>query len=115
MEKQDLKKMDLERARSFISKVKWQFAKTFKDTHPHSYTIKTWLDPRMMVEFEWMILAINRNGDYDYFYQYQKPYWEIDGQKYWMNLQSCFTGVDNSFKHIIVINRKPADQPRTDI
>lgn len=107
MDKQDLKKMDIERARRFISKVEFREATTYKDTHPHEYIVRTKLNPIGQVEFWWMLFAINRNGVWEHFFHQEKPYWEIDGFKYWMNIHACFTDVKNGIDQVIIINRKP--------
>jgi len=85
----------MERARSYISTVRWQFAKTMPET-PHEYTVSKW-NPNLRDEFEWFVNAIRQHGKGERFFNKTFMYFAIDGKKYWT--------MGAPIKETILINR----------
>ena len=74
-------------ARTYIAKVRWQFAKTMPQW-PHEYTVRDWrheLEP----EFVDFVTLIRQNGIVKPWPResstprYHHPYLELDGWEYW--------------------------------
>ncbi len=80
--------MTIDDARSYIAKVKWQFAKTMPQW-PHEYTVRSW-DPGRDVDFETMATLTRELGvvkPWPYHSpqpRYHHSYWKLDGWEYWI-------------------------------
>lgn len=75
---------DEARARKFIAKHKWKFAKTMPHI-PHSYVVKDYLMDEDKEEFAWFVERIQKYGIRLAWGKYKpKPYWFIDEYKYWV-------------------------------
>jgi hypothetical protein len=74
-------------ARSYIDKVRWQFAKTMPQW-PHEYTVRTWR-PELASEFEALVALIRETGVVKPWPRdskhprYHHSYLVIDGWEYW--------------------------------
>lgn len=91
----------LDDTRSYIAKVRWQFAKTMPQW-PHEYTVRTWR-PELERQFEAFHVLIRAVGIVKPWPRdaarprYVQPYLEIDGWEYWSGL--------DPIAETIVINR----------
>jgi hypothetical protein len=75
---------DLDRARAFIAKARWVFAKSVPQ-HPHEYSLRRWLEPALQADFDAFAALIAERG-------YRGPYWgatwtylDVDAHKYWIS------------------------------
>ena len=74
---------DEDRAREFIKKHLWKFAKTMPWS-PHFYVVKDYLSEQDKAEFIWFISQIPKYGKMmGWGKKKPKPYWFIDEYKYW--------------------------------
>ncbi len=74
---------DEERARIFIAKHEWKFAKTMPWV-PHFYINRMKLNPEDKLEFDWFVEKSREYGVLATWGKHQpKPYWYIDEWKYW--------------------------------
>ena len=72
-----------ERARKFIAKHNWKFAKTMPYV-PHFYVVKDYLSDEDKQEFKWFISQLPTYGKMMAWGKMKpKPYWFIDEWKYW--------------------------------
>lgn len=72
-----------ERARKFIAKHNWKFAKTMPWV-PHYYIVRPQLTKEDQLEFNWMVMACRKWGTMlKWGKKEPKPYWFIDEYKYW--------------------------------
>jgi hypothetical protein len=75
-------------AQSYISKVRWQFAKTMP-RWPHEYTVREW-EPDRTNAFERMAALTRTLGVVKPWPcdspqpRYYHAYWELDGWEYWI-------------------------------
>ena len=71
------------RARSFVEKVPWRFARTVPE-HPHWYALRAWLSPEQQPALDWFADVIVRHGYRGQFWGQEWTYLELgDGYKYW--------------------------------
>jgi len=83
MEKSPEQLLDEQRAKLFIAKFEWKFAKTMPWV-PHYYINRQKLNPDDQLEFDWFVTQSRKYGIYAKWGKHQpKPYWYIDGWKYW--------------------------------
>lgn len=86
--------MDLDGARAFIAKARWQYAKSMPK-FPHEYSIKQWgADPSWDEEFQTFLHYIWHCGEHRKEYFWKRTYLDIDGYYYWSMgdpLLSCVT------------------------
>lgn len=73
---------DKERFRAYVREVRWQFAKTYAKSWPHEYTVRKW-NPQLDEEFCRIVLFIRAKGVKEHFHKAIRPYFYIDGMKYW--------------------------------
>lgn len=73
---------DLEKFRNYVKSVRWQYAKTYAKSWPHEYTIRWWRKD-LDAEFCRLVLFIRANGVKEHFHKAIRPYFYIDGYKYW--------------------------------
>ena len=73
---------EIDRARAYIAASRWQNAKSYEATAPHSYTVRKWR-PDAQAEFEWMAGLVRRCGYPRKWYRSTHIYLELDGFKYW--------------------------------
>jgi hypothetical protein len=74
---------DEDRARKFIQKHSWKFAKTMPWV-PHFYVVKSLMNPEDKLEFDWFVTASRKYGKLlKWGKKEPKPYWFIDNYKYW--------------------------------
>jgi len=82
----------IEDARHYISKVRWQFAKTMPQW-PHEYTVRTW-SPQLETDFLDLASLIRRVGVVKPWPpdsvdpRYHHHYLELDGWEYWTMAES---------------------------
>ena len=71
------------RARAFVEKVPWTFARTVPE-HPHWYALHAWLSPEQQSAFDWFAAMVARYGYRGRFWGQSWTYLELgDGFKYW--------------------------------
>ena len=71
------------RARSFVAKVPWTFARTVPE-HPHEYCLRAWLSREQQTAFDWFADVIARHGYRGRFWGQEWTYLDLgDGFKYW--------------------------------
>jgi hypothetical protein len=93
------------RARQYIDRVRWQFAKTMPQW-PHEYTVKRWNED-IAAEFEAFVALISRNGVVKPWPansdspRYHHKYLEIDGWEYWY--------MDDDLAEVTLVNRARLD------
>jgi|DEB0MinimDraft_6_1074348.scaffolds.fasta_scaffold143566_2 hypothetical protein len=91
----------LQRARIFIAKHTWKFAKTMPWV-PHWYIVKTKLSEEDQKEFDWFVEASRKYGiNLRWGKKPPKPYWFIDEYKYWTMMAPI--------EETIIINRGKHD------
>lgn len=74
---------DEDRARQFIAKFEWKFAKTMPWV-PHFYINRMKLSPEDKLEFDWFVAKSREYGTMlAWGKKESKPYWFIDEWKYW--------------------------------
>jgi hypothetical protein len=71
----------LESARSYIAKVDWIYAKTYK-TAPHEYTLRK-AKPELDADFKKFVDFIRSEGHDEQFWNKTYRYLNIDGYQYW--------------------------------
>ena len=74
---------NIHRFRTWIAEQEWTFAKTYAETAPHEYIVRTELsddDVEIFVDF---VQYIRDNGVVERFYGRQYTYLYLDGYKYW--------------------------------
>jgi hypothetical protein len=71
---------DLQRFRAFVADSRWRFAKTYVESYPHEYTLRSWGDGHNFWE---AILRIERCGVPERFLGTQRTYLYLDDRKYW--------------------------------
>lgn len=106
---------EAEAFRAYVKKVRWQVAKTYSKTWPHAYTIRWW-NKELDEEFCRLVLFIRANGVKERFYKAIRPYFYIDGYKYWTMgdpLETTWVlnrapGVPNPFPPVKERKKKPA-------
>jgi len=75
---------DLAWAREFIGQRRWQEAVSYRDTAPHEYTVREWLQGEAAdADFDRFVTLIRRCGDADFYYRIRHIYWAVEEQKYW--------------------------------
>ena len=72
------KKMD--KIKEFIKRANWVEAKTYKETAPHEYVVKTPKETRIIIEFAKYIRKYGYKGT---FWGKEYTYLDLDGYKYW--------------------------------
>jgi hypothetical protein len=71
------------RARAFVEKVPWTFARTVPK-HPHWYALRAWLSPEQQNAFDWFANLIAQHGYRGRFWGQDWTYLDPgDGFKYW--------------------------------
>jgi len=93
--------MEIEQVRCFINSVKWQEAKTYRDTFPHEYTVSNWIGSRkdLFNKFYSFVEYIRKNGYQKKFFKKTYTYLDVDGYQYWtMGNPICETTVINREK-----------------
>ena len=94
-------------ARSYIAKVRWQFATTMAQW-PHEYTVLTW-QPQLKGEFFNLVALIRNEGVVKPWPRdsatprYHHHYLELDGWQYWT--------MDDVLADTTLINRARVDDP----
>ena len=73
----------LVRARAFIAKHPWKFAKTYAKTAPHEYLVLDRIPKEDHAEFMWFVGQIWQFGRKERFWRTFVTYLRIDGKKYW--------------------------------
>ena len=73
---------EVQRVRTYIAAVRWQFAKTYALTWPHDYTIRKW-DLDKEDDFEFFVIFIRKYGYPERFLKQKRIYYNLDGYKYW--------------------------------
>ena len=75
--------MDLDGARAFIAKARWQYAKTMPK-FPHQYTMKEWGSGQSWgEEFQTFLHYLWHYGEHRKEYFWKRTYLDIDGYYYW--------------------------------
>jgi len=75
---------ELEWARAYISRRRWQEAVTYRETAPHEYTVRQWqASDDGNDEFDRFITLVRRCGFADFYYRIRHLYWAVDEFKYW--------------------------------
>ena len=102
MENVKIRLKDEERAREFIKKFAWKFAKTMPWV-PHYYLHIDKVPAEMHDEFKWFVSTIKTHGKMlAWGRKSPKPYWFIDEWKYWiMEEDSSTTTLVNRAEHHI--------------
>jgi hypothetical protein len=83
----DESEFTVERARQYIARVRWRFARTMPEW-PHWYTVRQWR-PDLVADFEAFATLIRRVGVVKPWPRdavqptYRFPYLELDGFEYW--------------------------------
>lgn len=80
----------------YIDSVKWRFAKTYAETAPHEYTVRSWA-PWKEDQFEHFVEFIRKHGVEEKFYSSTFTYWYHGPHKYWT--------MGNPVNETTVINR----------
>ena len=75
--------MDIGKMRIFINAHKWGFAKTYADTAPHEYIVKTDIDEQYWKAFEDIVVFIRENGFNATFENKTYIYLIVDEYYYW--------------------------------
>jgi len=92
---------NLERARCFIEKHTWKFAKTYAKKAPHEYlTLDKMQTEEDKAEFFWFVNEIMKYGKPERFWRTVFRYLRVDGKKYWT--------MDKAVQDTDLINRAEA-------
>lgn len=75
--------MDDARMKAFVGAQDWTFAKTYADTAPHEYLVKTRLVSRLISEFESIVRYIRRAGFQAYYFETPGKYYVLGEHYYW--------------------------------
>jgi hypothetical protein len=88
------------RARSFVVKLPWTFARTVPE-HPHEYCLRGWLSPEHQTTFDWLAELIARHGYSGRFWGQGWTYLSLgEGFKYWESKTLDRTGrIINRARH----------------
>lgn len=73
--------MNLDEAKEYVQKVRWQYAKTYPRA-PHEYTVLSW-KPELQLEMIAFSQLIREQGRDEYFYKKKFRVLDIDEYKYW--------------------------------
>ncbi len=65
---------------AFVANTKWTFAKTYADTWPHEYIVRSRVDETLFVQ---LVLHIRQNGYQGRFYRMSITYFDEGGMTYW--------------------------------
>lgn len=96
----------LDEFRHFVEGVRWKFARTYVERHPHEYTHRDWTDPE---DFDRAIRLIEGWGFDARFYRSRVRYLEVDGARYW---HMGVAGSDDPRKRPGLMNRAWSDLSR---
>jgi hypothetical protein len=82
---------DLARARAFVEKVPFRVAVTVPQ-FPHSYALRSWLDPGLQSELDWFVGLITAYGYTGRFWNRTWTYLDVGEFKYWESITIDGTG-----------------------
>lgn len=77
----DDKKQNLSNVENIIEKNKWIFAKTYANTHPHQYIVKSRCSGEG--DFDCLCEYIKKYGHFEYFFKKRGTYCSIGEFTYW--------------------------------
>ena len=84
-------------AEDFVTAHGWRYAKTYANTTPHEYIVKTTLPFSEHCDFERLVRIIRHWGYAEAFYRTHFYYLNLSGKKYWT--------MNEAEQGVIIINR----------
>jgi len=105
---------DLEFARAFVAANHWTYAVTYAKSAPHEYVVRDKLSPALKSDYDRFARLIVAVGHIENFYRQARPYWVLDGWKYWW-MENIINRDDNSRVYgEQVASRTNTDKPIND-